>query len=87
MHESCPVCGLRFEREEGYFLGAMYFSYGLSIPIIGLLILIGCLVLPHVRIEYIILLATIGYLPFVPMVFRYSRVLWIYFERWSSPNF
>ena len=31
MHECCPVCGLKFEREEGYFLGAMYISYGLAI--------------------------------------------------------
>jgi uncharacterized protein (DUF983 family) len=22
MHEQCPVCGLRFEREPGYFTGA-----------------------------------------------------------------
>jgi uncharacterized protein (DUF983 family) len=23
MHERCAVCGLRFEREQGYFLGAI----------------------------------------------------------------
>jgi hypothetical protein len=27
MHEQCPVCGLRFEREPGYFTGAMYLRY------------------------------------------------------------
>ena len=37
MHERCPVCRLRFEREEGYFLGAMYISYGLALPIIALI--------------------------------------------------
>ena len=26
MHERCPVCDLKFEREPGYFLGAMYIS-------------------------------------------------------------
>src|SRR5438552_17405160 len=37
MNERCPVCDLKFEREEGYFLGAMYISYGLDlILIIGL---------------------------------------------------
>jgi len=37
MNERCPVCDLKFEREEGYFLGAMYISYGLAlIFIIGL---------------------------------------------------
>ena len=29
-NEYCPQCGLRFEREQGYFLGAMYFSYALA---------------------------------------------------------
>jgi hypothetical protein len=25
-------------------------------------------------------------LPLVPMIFRYSRVIWIYFDRWSWPE-
>jgi uncharacterized protein (DUF983 family) len=87
MNDCCPQCGIPFEREQGYFMGAMYFSYPLSVPILGLLILIGHLLLPSLRIEWVIGLATIAYLPFVPLVFRYSRVLWIYFERWANPNF
>lgn len=87
MNDCCPVCGIRFEREPGYFLGAMYFSYALSIPILGLLILVGHLLLPNWRIELIIGLAAVAYIPFMPLVFRYSRVLWIYFERWANPNF
>jgi hypothetical protein len=87
MNETCPECGLRFEREQGYFMGAMYFSYPLSVPVLGLLIGIGYLLLPGLRIEWIIGLAAIAYIPFVPVIFRYSRVLWIYFERWSNPNF
>ena len=31
----CPVCGHRFEREPGFFFGAMYISYGLSIGVIA----------------------------------------------------
>src|SRR5437870_2032094 len=31
MRERCPVCSLKFEREEGYFLGAMYISYSLAL--------------------------------------------------------
>ena len=33
MYERCPQCNLKYEREQGYFLGAMYFSYLLSIQI------------------------------------------------------
>ena len=36
----CPECNLKFEREQGYFLGAMYFSYMLSIPPVLVLILL-----------------------------------------------
>ena len=31
MHAQCPACGLRFEREPGYFTGAMYLSYGVAL--------------------------------------------------------
>ena len=27
MNPTCPHCGLRFEREPGYFLGAMMVAY------------------------------------------------------------
>lgn len=31
MHTNCPVCGLRFEIEPGFFWGGMYFSYALNV--------------------------------------------------------
>ena len=34
MHDCCPACGLHFNREAGYFLGAMYISYGLALAFI-----------------------------------------------------
>ena len=86
MNDYCPVCRLQFEREPGYFLGAMYFSYPLSVPILGLLILLGYWLLPSWRIEFIILLSAFAFIPFMPLVFRYARVLWIHFDRWACPG-
>ena len=41
MYERCPECALKYEREQGYFLGAMYFSYLLSIaPVLVLVLLL-----------------------------------------------
>ena len=37
MHERCRACGLKFEREDGYFLGAMYIGYGLGVGAIAVL--------------------------------------------------
>ena len=39
MWERCSVCDLKFQREEGYFLGAMYISFGLALVIIALIAL------------------------------------------------
>ena len=30
MREMCPVCGVKFERENGYFLNAMFIAYVLG---------------------------------------------------------
>jgi uncharacterized protein (DUF983 family) len=86
MNDKCPECGLAFEREAGYFLGAMYFSYGLSVFFLGLGMLAIHLLLPDVDLGWAVLIAAVAYLPFVPMVFRYSRVIWIYWDRWLCPD-
>lgn len=31
MKKSCSTCGYHFEREPGFFIGAMYVSYGLTV--------------------------------------------------------
>jgi uncharacterized protein (DUF983 family) len=30
MYPTCPHCGLKYEREPGYFLGSIYVNYGLT---------------------------------------------------------
>ncbi len=85
MNDPCPVCGLIFQREEGYFLGAMYCSYVLSSLILGAFYFVAMALFPNFNSHLLVLLILIPYLPLVPMVFRYSRVLWVYAERLSSP--
>jgi uncharacterized protein (DUF983 family) len=86
MNEVCPVCGLRFQRESGYFLGAMYFSYGLAIPIILLFTLVVYLLFPRWRLYQDVLLAWLIFLPLVPPIYRYSRVMWMHFDRYFDPE-
>ncbi len=31
LHETCPVCGVRFERDPGSWLGALVMTYGAAI--------------------------------------------------------
>jgi uncharacterized protein (DUF983 family) len=85
MYEHCPVCGLRYEREQGYFLGAMMVSYVLSIPPLAFLMAIFWL-LTDWTLPRLILAAFIAYLPFVPAMVRFSRVLWIHLDRKVDPD-
>jgi len=33
MHADCPHCNLKFEREQGYFVGAIYINYAATIAV------------------------------------------------------
>ena len=85
MNDRCPVCGLNFYREEGYFLGAMYFSYALGSVVIGTFaaVLWG---LTTWRLEKILIWAFLLFLPFVPVITLFSRVLWIYLDQAIDPE-
>ena len=86
MNQRCSVCGLLFEREPGYFLGAMYISYGMATVFLLIGLLIAHTLLPEVDLGWLVLLCGAVFVPFVPMVTRYSRVIWIYFDRWAWPS-
>jgi Protein of unknown function (DUF983) len=85
MYERCPVCQLKYEREPGYFLGAMYVSYAMAVP--PYLLLVTALWLwAGWRYEFALLGAVIAYLPFVPMVMRISRVVWMHIDQHFDPE-
>ena len=31
LNESCPACGLKYEKDEGFYLGAMSLNYGITL--------------------------------------------------------
>ena len=86
MNPRCPVCGLLIEREQGYFMGAMYISYTLATVFLGLGTFIAYLLAPSLDLGLHILIAGLVFLPFVPSVTRYSRIIWIHFDRWAWPD-
>jgi hypothetical protein len=87
MNERCPACGLKFEREPGYFLGAMYVSYALGIPIIGGLTLgLWYFWLRDWDLQWALFPALLLFLPLVPLLFRTARVVWIHLDRTISPG-
>lgn len=76
MHKTCSCCGQRYELETGFYYGAMYVSYGLSValvvPLIGLLYW-GL----HLDV-FSISLITLGVVVVMfPLIFRWSRNIWL----------
>lgn len=78
MNETCPRCGLRFEREEGYFVGAMYVSYALAL-LAGAPLCVGLLAF-GVPLGWTMLALAGELLALLPFLFRYSRVIWLHLE-------
>ena len=85
MYERCSICGLKFEREQGYFLGAMYISYGLAL---GMITVFSILLWTFMRwpLEKNVVVSIVIFVPFAPTISRLSRVFWIYFDRTIDPE-
>ena len=85
MCSECDNCHFRFEREMGYFVGAMYINYGATIVVA----FAGFFALDH--------LTPISFLPnfilwiafcvlFPIIFFRHSRSLWLRFDYFVNPS-
>ena len=85
MNAKCLVCGLVFDREPGYLTGAMYISYALGVPIAAAVALTAGFLFPQWSFERVIAVAFAALVPLSPLLFRYSRILWIHFDRTVDP--
>ena len=57
-----------------------------SIPVIALLTLIEHLIVPEWSLFRLVVLASLICLPSDPLIWQYSRVIWIYFDRYFDPE-
>lgn len=78
MNKTCPVCGLEFEIEPGFFWGAMYVSYFVSvgIAIVSAVALYFLFNDPDAWFYVSTIIALIILLS--PLSYRYSRVWMLY---------
>jgi uncharacterized protein (DUF983 family) len=85
MHERCPACDLKFEREAGYFLGAMYIGYILALGTIAALAVLLWWLFGW-TFNKTVIVAVLLFLPLAPMLTVMSRVLWIYLDQTFDPD-
>ena len=75
MNEYCPVCGLRFELEIGFFWGAMYVGYGFNVAL-SVNLGIAVYVFGHNPDVWVYMSAIIlGIILTYRFNFRYARIL------------
>lgn len=85
MHTSCATCGLKYEREPGYFLGSIYFNYGLTAVVVAVgypALVFSGLASPDAAFWIIAAFAVL----FPLFFFRYARSLWLGFDNFWDPN-
>lgn len=77
MNEHCPHCSVRLEPEPGYYQGAMYVGYGITVAFITL---IGLLLYAlRVQSEWVYIGVVISFMVLIaPLNYRYSRIIYLY---------
>lgn len=85
MPPRCSDCGLRFEREPGYFVGAIYVNYGMTVAVT----LAGYFALdtwlePTVGQQLALWGAFVVLFPL--WSFRYSKALWLSLDHLVDPG-
>ncbi|GGD60131.1 hypothetical protein GCM10011514_25110 [Emticicia aquatilis] len=85
--ETCPHCGLRYEKEMGFFYGAMYVSYMLNIAlfvtsVVAYFILLDQYISGTLLMVIYVSLTVI----LMPVYYRLSRTIWLNFFNSYAPE-
>jgi len=84
INEYCPHCGLKFEREPGFFYVAMFVSYALNVAQMIALCLATYLVTGNMESPWLYISVVLaGVFLFAPFNYRYSRIALLY---WLTPG-
>jgi uncharacterized protein (DUF983 family) len=75
MHNDCPVCELHYEREPGFFQGAMYVSYALGVAL-SVAVLVADILVGFNALEFFIA-NTLALVLFAPLLFRWARAIYL----------
>ncbi len=84
MNETCPHCGIRYEREQGYWMMSVFVGYVMYFVILGPI----SLVLYLQKVPLMTLFAIVGVLIALLAVpiFIYARVIWLYIDELLDPR-
>jgi uncharacterized protein (DUF983 family) len=76
MNTRCPVCNEDFKREPGYYFGATYVSYGLTVAFGIFMYVILSGIFKMDTIPFLITFS-IALIILMPVFYRSARLIWI----------
>jgi uncharacterized protein (DUF983 family) len=77
MKERCPRCGMKFEREEGFFLGAFVVNFGVVLILLAAYILVGVIVtLPDPPVVALTIAGMLGSVAIAVFFYPMSKTFW-----------
>jgi uncharacterized protein (DUF983 family) len=84
MHERCPVCGLKFDRGNGYYIGALGLNLVLA-ETVATALWLPLAVDQSVPIAYAYAVGIAASVGLPILGFRHTRSLWIAMDRLVNP--
>ncbi len=85
MKPKCENCGIIYEREPGFFLGSIYFNYGLTSLMVA--IVIPILLFQQIASGPILIGSGVAFALLFPLLFfPWARSLWLGFDEYCDPR-
>ena len=78
MPTQCPVCGLAYEPEPGFYFGSMFITFGFNVATFLGLGMLTYYLLDNPDTWVYVTIVTGATLLFTPLILRYSRALMLY---------
>ena len=76
LHEKCSSCDLKYEREPGFFQGAMYVSYGLGVALFVTLWVSFNLFFPWMSTGTQVTIVAVASIVLTPYMYALSKIIW-----------
>ena len=85
INAECSKCKADFQREAGFYLGSIYFNYGLTSVVVA--IAYPLLLFTGTLNNDVLLWSALAFMLLFPMwFFRYARSLWLGFDQFCDPR-
>jgi uncharacterized protein (DUF983 family) len=85
MNPTCPECGQDLEIEPGFYYGAMYMSYALSLTVMIPTIVATYIFMSDPAVWVYLTIISVLLLLLTPLCYRYARVLMIFWFGFVKP--